>query len=184
MDARRQWWMPFRPPFSTAGEQFVENTSSCRNQFITLLFYRIKQNPMIAPLANPCGWPPTRRIGVIHWINALGGANGTPWSEVAAKMILMGHPVSSCHVPEVRSCFILFHTLISSWKFCYVHLSLHVITPCFVRFSHLYISTKRLKMSHFRTFLSQNTFSEHVTTPYIVRFSQLYNSKKTSYIVP
>jgi hypothetical protein len=35
-------------------------------------------------------------------------------SEVAAKTILMGHPVSSCHVLVVRSCFILFHTLISS----------------------------------------------------------------------
>jgi len=56
-------------------------------------------------------------------------------------MILMGHPVSSCHVPVVRSCFILFHTFISSWKFCYVHLSLHVITLYIVPFSHLYIST-------------------------------------------
>ena len=35
-------------------------------------------------------------------------------SEVAAKTKLMGHPVSSCHVPVVRSCFILFHTLKSS----------------------------------------------------------------------
>ena len=35
-------------------------------------------------------------------------------SEVAAKTILMGHPVSSCHVPVVRLCFILFHTLILS----------------------------------------------------------------------
>ena len=35
-------------------------------------------------------------------------------SEVAAKMILMGHPVSSCHVPVVRSRFILFYTSISS----------------------------------------------------------------------
>jgi len=38
----------------------------------------------------------------------------TTTSEVAAKTILMRHPVSSCHVPVVRSCFILFHTLISS----------------------------------------------------------------------
>jgi hypothetical protein len=35
-------------------------------------------------------------------------------SEVVTKMILMGHPVSSCHVPVVSSYFILFHTLISS----------------------------------------------------------------------
>jgi len=78
-------------------------------------------------------------------------------SEVVAKMILMGHPVSSCHVPVFRSCFILFHTLTSSWKFCYVHLSLHVITPYIVCFSHLYISTKCLEMSHFWTVLSQKT---------------------------
>jgi hypothetical protein len=30
-------------------------------------------------------------------------------------MILMGHPVSSCHVPVVRSCFIFFQTILSSW---------------------------------------------------------------------
>ncbi len=68
----------------------------------------------------------------------------TAASEVVTKMILMGHPVLSCHVPVVRSCFILFRTLISSWKFCNVHLSLHVITPYIVRFSHLCIPTKSL----------------------------------------
>jgi hypothetical protein len=36
-------------------------------------------------------------------------------SEVLTKMILMGHPVSSCHVPVVRSCFIFFQTILSSW---------------------------------------------------------------------
>ena len=35
-------------------------------------------------------------------------------SEVVTKMILMGHPVSSCHVPVVSSYFIFFQTLISS----------------------------------------------------------------------
>jgi hypothetical protein len=35
-------------------------------------------------------------------------------SEVLTKMILMGHPVSSCHVPVVRSCFIFFRTILSS----------------------------------------------------------------------
>ena len=28
---------------------------------------------MTAPLANPFGWPPARRIGAIHLINAGGG---------------------------------------------------------------------------------------------------------------
>jgi len=55
-------------------------------------------------------------------------------SEVAAKMILMGHPVSSCHVPVVRSCFILKILLCSPF-------STYVITPYIVPFSHLYIST-------------------------------------------
>jgi len=35
-------------------------------------------------------------------------------SEVQSKLILMGHPVSSCHVPVVRSFFILFQTSTSS----------------------------------------------------------------------
>jgi len=62
-------------------------------------------------------------------------------SEVAAKTKLMGHPVSSCHVPVVRSCFIFFHTLISSRIFCYVHLSSYVITTYIVPFKQIYIST-------------------------------------------
>jgi len=117
----------------------------------------------------------------MYFIFSTPGHFSSPSSEVAVKMILMGHPVSSCHVPVDRSCFILFHTLISSWKYCHVHLSLHVITPYIVHFSHLYISTKRLIMSHFRTFLSRNTFSKHVITSYIVRFSQLYFQKNILY---
>ncbi len=81
MGARRWcwWWMPFQPPFSTAGEQFVKNTSSCRNRNKLMLFYQIKQNPATAPSANPFGWPPTHWIWMIHWINPVGGANGSPW---------------------------------------------------------------------------------------------------------
>jgi hypothetical protein len=30
-------------------------------------------------LANPCRWPPTHRIGAIHWTDPVGGANRTPW---------------------------------------------------------------------------------------------------------
>ena len=40
-------------------------------------------------MVNPCGWPPTHRIGAIHWIDTLGvgGANWTPrwwclWGEL------------------------------------------------------------------------------------------------------
>jgi hypothetical protein len=100
-------------------------------------------------------------------------------SEVPTKMILMGHPVSSCHIPVVRSCFIFFQTLISSWKLCYVHLCLHVITPYIFHFSHQYIFRKRLYLSHFRIVLSQKvTIFKHVIIPYIVRFSHLYISKK------
>jgi hypothetical protein len=65
--------MPFQPPFFTAGERFVENTSSCRNNRIALLIYRIKENPAISPLANPSEWLPTCRIGAIHQINSVGG---------------------------------------------------------------------------------------------------------------
>jgi len=34
---------------------------------------------VVAPLANPFGWLPKHRNGAIHWINAIGGTNGTPW---------------------------------------------------------------------------------------------------------
>jgi len=133
-----------------------------------------------------------------------------PWghhpttSEVVAKMILMGHPVSSCHVPVVRSCFILFHTLISSWIYktswnvpfsdSIVPTFLkHAITPYIVRsvnfifpkehltLSHnnIFISTKRRWMSHFLDYIvPKNLFWKQVITPYIVRFSQFYISKK------
>ena len=59
LGAHRQRWIPFRPPFW----QRASNSSKTR----------------WAPLANPCGWPHTHRIGAIHWINTVGGANGTPW---------------------------------------------------------------------------------------------------------
>jgi hypothetical protein len=35
-------------------------------------------------------------------------------SEVQSKMIFMGHQISSCHVPVVRSLFILWKMLLSS----------------------------------------------------------------------
>ena len=36
--------MPFRHPFSTAGEQIMENTSSCGLKLISLLLYRFISN--------------------------------------------------------------------------------------------------------------------------------------------
>ena len=48
-------------------------------KLITLLMYQIRLNPTLAPSTNPFGWLPTCRIGVIHWINAVGGVNSTPW---------------------------------------------------------------------------------------------------------
>ena len=37
LGARRRQWMPFRPPFAMAGEQFIENASSNTNKIIPLL---------------------------------------------------------------------------------------------------------------------------------------------------
>jgi hypothetical protein len=34
LGVRRRKWMPFRPPFATAGERFVENTISSRIKLI------------------------------------------------------------------------------------------------------------------------------------------------------
>ncbi len=39
LGARRRQWIPFRPPFATAGERFIENTSSSRIKLISLSFY-------------------------------------------------------------------------------------------------------------------------------------------------
>jgi len=36
--ARRQWWMPFRTPFATAGERFVKDMVSSTIKLITRLF--------------------------------------------------------------------------------------------------------------------------------------------------
>ncbi len=43
-------------------------------------------------------------------------------SEVQSKMIFMGHQISSCHVPVVRSFSILWKMLLSSHNFPYDHL--------------------------------------------------------------
>jgi hypothetical protein len=43
-------------------------------------------------------------------------------SEVQSKMLIMGHQISSCHVPVVRSFFILQKMLLSSLNLPYDHL--------------------------------------------------------------
>ena len=50
-DCHRRW-MLFLQPFSMAGEQFVENTSSTTIKLITRCFYRFILNPS-SPLTNP-----------------------------------------------------------------------------------------------------------------------------------
>jgi hypothetical protein len=66
-------------------------------------------------LALALPWPCLGLALALPW-PCLGLALALPWpsSEVLTKMILMGHPVSSCHVPVVRSCFIFFRTILSS----------------------------------------------------------------------
>ena len=56
----------FWPPFLTAAEQFVENTSSQRMSLITLLFYGIGPNPAKAPSNNPYGRGSLPQNGQIH----------------------------------------------------------------------------------------------------------------------
>ncbi len=66
---------------------------------------------------------------------------GSPASERQSKMIFMGHQISSCQVPVVRSFFILWKMLLSSLNLPYDHLPKYTnITfqypkkwPCFVQ---------------------------------------------------
>ncbi len=46
-------------------------------------------------------------------------------SEVQSKMIFMGHQILSCRVPVVRSFFIFWKTLLSSWNLPYDHLPIY-----------------------------------------------------------
>ena len=64
--------MPFRSPFATAGERFVENTISSTIKLITWLFQRFMLNS-----ANPFQRDYLRRIWQIHRYYAVVGANGT-----------------------------------------------------------------------------------------------------------
>ena len=69
--------MPFWPPFLTAGERFVENTSSSTIKLITRLFQRfiLIQSKALSP--GPFGRGYLCPIGSINRYHAVGGANGT-----------------------------------------------------------------------------------------------------------
>jgi hypothetical protein len=77
MGARRRLWMPFWPPFLTACERFVENTSSSRINLIKQLLYSFILNQAKTFLPNPFqrGFP--RPIWRIQRNHAVGGANST-----------------------------------------------------------------------------------------------------------
>jgi hypothetical protein len=64
------------PPLSTGGEQFVESTSSGRNELTKPLFYRFTLNPGKVLLNNPFQRGYLHRIGRIYQSHAVGGANG------------------------------------------------------------------------------------------------------------
>ena len=77
MGAHRQQWMPFWPPFLTACEQFVKNTSSSRIKLSKWLFYHFILNQAKVFLPNPFRRGCLRLIGRIQRNHAVGGANGT-----------------------------------------------------------------------------------------------------------
>jgi hypothetical protein len=77
MGARRRLWMPFWPPFSTACERFVKNTSTSRIKLIKQIFYRFILNQAKAFLPNPFRRGCPRSIGRIQRYYTVGGANGT-----------------------------------------------------------------------------------------------------------
>ncbi len=77
LGARRWWWMPFRPPLLTAGEQFIKNTSSHRIKLIKQLFYQFIQNQAQALLPSPFWRGSLHRIGQIYTSHAVGAANGS-----------------------------------------------------------------------------------------------------------
>ncbi len=78
LGARRKQWMPFQPPFLTAGEQFIKNTSSHRIKLIKQLFYRFIQNQAQALLPSPFRRGSLRPIRQVYTSHAVGAANGSP----------------------------------------------------------------------------------------------------------
>jgi hypothetical protein len=77
LGTRRRQWMLLWPPLLTAGEQFVEGTSSGRIKLTTLLFQRLKLNPGKALLPSPFQRGYHHQIEWIHRYHIVGGANGS-----------------------------------------------------------------------------------------------------------
>jgi hypothetical protein len=80
---------------------------------------RLPPLPPQVTLPLPLPAPATAAAACLHSrlllpLTSVASRRQPPPSEVLTKMILMGHPVSSCHVPVVRSCFIFFQTILSS----------------------------------------------------------------------
>ncbi len=53
MGTRRQKWMPFRPPFLTAGERFVKNTSNIELNLLHAWFIDLCKTPWQHPWPTP-----------------------------------------------------------------------------------------------------------------------------------
>ncbi len=75
-------------------------------------------------------WPDTSAIFLHFWPRQCRVVFVCCWhvsvsSEVPSKMIFMGHQLSSCHVPVVRSFLIFWKMLLSSWKRPYDHLPMY-----------------------------------------------------------
>ena len=63
LGARRRQWMPFWPQFATAGERFVENTSSSTFKLITRYFIDLYKTPPMSPWPTPADVRPLVGLG-------------------------------------------------------------------------------------------------------------------------
>ena len=116
MGTRRQRWMQFWPPFLTACERFVKNTSSSRIKLIKRLFYCFILNQVIAFLNNPLrrGFPCS--IGRIQRYHAIGGVNSTTMVVTFVGLLCSGRQYFSyyfyCRNPTGWEFFFTARTLI------------------------------------------------------------------------
>ena len=78
LGTRRWQWMPYQPPFLTAGKGFIKNTSSHRIKLMKQLFYQFIPNQAQALLSSPSWRGSLRWIGQICTSHAVGAANGSP----------------------------------------------------------------------------------------------------------
>jgi hypothetical protein len=65
LGARRQQWMPFRPPFLSAGERFVKSKMSFRIFFFSVIL-SIYKTPPKSLWPNPADGRPRIGLGAIH----------------------------------------------------------------------------------------------------------------------